>query len=75
MFTGDTLLTTPNNEASEDDKLMAELGLVGRPAFEPYLAGGNPRRLRVSSRAFHPEGAARARAETEAKKNAKKAMA
>ena len=42
VFTGDTLLTTPNNEASEDDKLMAELGLVGRPAFEPYLAGGNP---------------------------------
>ena len=55
MFTGDTLLTTPNNEASEDDKLMAELGLVGRPAFEPYLAGGEiQRRLRVSSRAFHP---------------------
>ena len=39
VFTGDTLLTTPNNEASEDDKMMSELGLVGRPAFEPYLAG------------------------------------
>jgi biotin synthase len=42
VFTGDTLLTTPNNEASEDSKLMAELGLVGRPAFEPYLAGARP---------------------------------
>ena len=40
VFTGDKLLTTPNNEASEDDELMAELGLVGRPAFTPYLAGG-----------------------------------
>jgi len=40
VFTGDTLLTTPNNEASEDDKMMTELGLVGRPAFVPYLAGG-----------------------------------
>ncbi|EEH51165.1 uncharacterized protein MICPUCDRAFT_23693 [Micromonas pusilla CCMP1545] len=30
VFTGDTLLTTPNNEKSEDDALMAELGLVGR---------------------------------------------
>ena len=26
VFTGDTLLTTPNNEASEDDKMMTELG-------------------------------------------------
>ena len=40
VFTGDKLLTTPNNEATEDDRLMAELGLVGRPAFVPYLAGG-----------------------------------
>ena len=76
VFTGDTLLTTPNNEASEDDKLMAELGLVGRPAFEPYLAGG-----KSSDGSEFPvapsirDGAARARAETEAKKNAKKAMA
>ena len=30
VFTGDTLMTTPNNEKSEDDALMAELGLVGR---------------------------------------------
>ena len=66
VFTGDTLLTTPNNEASEDDKLMAELGLVGRPAFEPYLAGarssdGSEFPVAASIR----EGAARAR---EAKK-------
>lgn len=40
VFTGDTLLTTPNNEKSEDDSLMKALGLVGRPAFVPYLAGG-----------------------------------
>ena len=45
---------------------MAELGLVGRPAFEPYLAGG-----RSSDGSEFPvaasirEGAARAR---EAKK-------
>ena len=39
VFTGDTLLTTPNNEQSEDEQLMKDLGLVGRPAFEPYLAG------------------------------------
>jgi hypothetical protein len=56
---------------------MAELGLVGRPAFEPYLAGG-----KSSDGSEFPsvapsirEGAARARAETEAKKNAKKATA
>lgn len=74
VFTGDTLLTTPNNEASEDDKLMAELGLVGRPAFEPYLAGG-----KSSDGSEFPgvapsirEGAARARAETQSKKNANK---
>ena len=47
----------------QDDKLMAELGLVGRPAFEPYLAGG-----RSSDGSEFPvaasirEGAARARA-------------
>ena len=65
------------HQASDDDKLMAELGLVGRPAFEPYLAGG-----KSSDGSEFPsvapsirEGAARARAETEAKKNAKKATA
>jgi biotin synthase len=40
VFAGDTLLTTPNNEASEDAALMERLGLVGRPAFLPYASGG-----------------------------------
>lgn len=40
IFTGDTLLTTPNNEKNEDDRMFEELGLVGRPAFMPYSSGG-----------------------------------
>ena len=62
VFTGDTLLTTPNNEASEDETLMKQLGLVGRPAFEPYLAGAKSSdgsEFPVS--ASIAEGAARAR--------------
>ena len=39
VFTGDKLLTTPNNEKSEDSFLFEELGLEGRPAFVPYAAG------------------------------------
>jgi len=39
VFTGDKLLTTPNNEKSEDAFLFEELGLEGRPAFVPYAAG------------------------------------
>ena len=39
VFSGDTLLTTPNNEKSEDAEMFAELGLRGRPAFLPYAAG------------------------------------
>jgi len=39
VFTGDKLLTTPNPEKSDDDALMEELGLVGRPAFLPYVGG------------------------------------
>ena len=40
VFTGDKLLTTANNEATEDAKMFEELGLVGRPAFVPYVGGG-----------------------------------
>ena len=41
VFTGDTLLTTPNNERSADDRMFEQLGLRGRPAFSaPYPAGG-----------------------------------
>ena len=40
IFTGDTLLTTPNNEKSADDEMFGKLGLVGRPAFMPYPGGG-----------------------------------
>ena len=39
VFTGDKLLTTPNNEKDEDEFLFEELGLEGRPAFVPYAAG------------------------------------
>lgn len=31
IFTGDTLLTTPNNDASEDARMFADLGLVPMP--------------------------------------------
>ena len=40
VFAGDTLLTTPNNDAKDDAALMSALGLSGRPAFVPYAAGG-----------------------------------
>ena len=40
VFTGDKLLTTPNNDDNEDSALFKELGLEGRPAFVPYGAGG-----------------------------------
>lgn len=39
VFTGDKLLTTPNNEKDSDSFLFEELGLEGRPAFVPYAAG------------------------------------
>mmetsp|Transcript_5824 Transcript_5824/g.20299 ORF Transcript_5824/g.20299 Transcript_5824/m.20299 type:complete len:389 (-) Transcript_5824:564-1730(-) len=39
VFTGDTLLTTPNNDRTEDDEMFDTLGLVGRPAFVPYPMG------------------------------------
>lgn len=40
VFTGNKLLTTPNNDDNEDSALFKELGLEGRPAFVPYGAGG-----------------------------------
>ena len=40
VFAGDTLLTTPNNDAADDAAMFAQLGLTGRPAFVPYAAGG-----------------------------------
>lgn len=40
VFSGDTLLTTKNNEAADDAHMFETLGLVGRPAFLPYAAGG-----------------------------------
>lgn len=39
IFSGDKLLTTPNPEESDDSRLLASLGLQGRPAFVPYEAG------------------------------------
>ena len=33
IFDGDKLLTTPNNERSEDMKMFDMLGLQSRPAF------------------------------------------
>ena len=33
IFDGDKLLTTPNNERSEDMEMFATLGLRSRPAF------------------------------------------
>jgi len=73
VFTGDKLLTTPNNEKTEDDTLMQELGLVGRPAFVPYLAGGAssdgsdfPDQAGQFVSASIKEGAERARSEAQA---------
>jgi len=40
IFDGDTLLTTPNNERSQDQVMFDLLGINGRPAFLPYAAGG-----------------------------------
>lgn len=39
IFDGDKLLTTPNNERSQDDQLFGMLGLKSRPAFLPYASG------------------------------------
>lgn len=33
IFTGDKLLTTPNNDMSDDEKMFQEFGLEGRPPF------------------------------------------
>lgn len=41
IFTGDKLLTTANNEMSNDDKMFDLLGLKGRPAFLPYKGGAS----------------------------------
>ena len=35
IFDGDKLLTTPNNERSEDLRMFELLGLSSRPAFHP----------------------------------------
>jgi biotin synthase len=40
IFDGDKLLTTPNNDRNEDQEMFAVLGLISRPAFLPYGAGG-----------------------------------
>lgn len=40
IFSGDKLLTTANNDSASDAAMMGALGLVGRPAFVPYKAGG-----------------------------------
>lgn len=39
IFSGDKLLTTPNNDADEDEHMFQDLGLVPRPAFRAYPAG------------------------------------
>ena len=44
IFTGDTLLTTPNNPIDEDAEMFETLGLKSRPAFLPYPAGGETSR-------------------------------
>lgn len=36
IFTGDKLLTTPNNAMDTDEAMFEELGLEGRPPFKPY---------------------------------------
>lgn len=46
IFDGDKLLTTPNNERSEDMKMFDLLGLQSRPAFlhaanGPAVPAGN----------------------------------
>jgi biotin synthase len=40
IFTGDKLLTTPNPGASEDHRLMADLGLTALPPDAGSVAGG-----------------------------------
>eukprot|EP01026_Neomeris_dumetosa_P047509 TRINITY_DN40840_c0_g1_i2.p1 TRINITY_DN40840_c0_g1~~TRINITY_DN40840_c0_g1_i2.p1 ORF type:complete len:404 (+),score=51.65 TRINITY_DN40840_c0_g1_i2:99-1214(+) len=39
VFDGDKLLTTPNNDRSEDEIMFEQLGLKSRPAFLKYPAG------------------------------------
>ncbi|GBF97251.1 biotin synthase [Raphidocelis subcapitata] len=46
IFDGDKLLTTPNNDRNEDERMFELLGLKSRPAFLPYDAGND------SSRSF-----------------------
>jgi biotin synthase len=40
VFSGEKLLTTPNNEEDQDTRMMETLGLYGRPPFIGYNAGG-----------------------------------
>jgi len=44
VFSGDTLLTTPHNDKSEDSKMFEELGIKGRPPHLPYVGGGETTR-------------------------------
>ena len=44
VFSGDTLLTTPNNDKSEDAQMFEEFGIKGRPPHLPYVGGGETTR-------------------------------
>lgn len=56
IFDGDKLLTTPNNDRNEDEKMFDLLGLRSRPAFLDYASGND------SSRDFSGDGVAAAAA-------------
>lgn len=44
IFDGDKLLTTPNNDRNEDEKMFDLLGLRSRPAFLDYPSGNDSSR-------------------------------
>lgn len=44
IFDGDKLLTTPNNDRADDERMFGLLGLRSRPAFLPYEAGNDSSR-------------------------------
>lgn len=48
IFTGDTLLTTRNNEKSADDKMFEQLGLVGARAAPPAMPPAHAFRFTAS---------------------------
>eukprot|EP01023_Acetabularia_acetabulum_P010283 TRINITY_DN1470_c0_g1_i3.p1 TRINITY_DN1470_c0_g1~~TRINITY_DN1470_c0_g1_i3.p1 ORF type:complete len:405 (-),score=50.29 TRINITY_DN1470_c0_g1_i3:277-1422(-) len=52
VFDGDKLLTTPNNDRTQDETMFHQLGLKSRPAFLQYPAGAPQQQQQQQQQAF-----------------------